>query len=120
MTSIWDTAVYVSDTRAELVSLQRDGCDSCDECRDQNNCEVCDDCDVCDAKCDTECVESVDFIAPAMPTGPADVSFYNGHGQSNPISLTYSETPDTGASSDSEEITPPVDTGPVEDTSSAR
>ena len=120
MTSVWDTAVYVSSTRAEVVSLQREGCEACDECKEENNCKACDDCDSCDAECDAECTESIDFIAPSLSTSTAQVSFYNGHGQSNAISLMFDGNRDTGDSSDSGETTLPVDTGSSEDTSSIR
>ena len=120
MTSIWDTAVYVDGTRAELVSLQRDGCEACDECKQENSCTACDDCDECDAQCDSECVESVDFLAPSVDGTSANVSFYNGHGQSNPISIMYTSGTDTADPEDSGGTDAPIDTASPEDTSSSR
>jgi len=118
MTTVWDTAVYVDGNRAEVIALDREGCEACDTCKADNSCQSCDDCDACDAICDTDCVESVDFIAPNISSESGQVAFYNGHGQSNAIPLMYSGQTDTGVPSDSGEIPSPVDSGSPEDTSS--
>ena len=117
MTSIWDTAVYFSDTRAEVIDLQREGCEECDECRESNRCKACDDCDACDMLCEQECSESIDFIAPEVAGTSAAVSFYNGHGQSNAISVMFEQGSDTAEPSDTAESGVPVDTASLEDTS---
>ena len=108
MTMVWDTVVYVGDHRAETVDLQREGCDECDECKEQNQCSACDDCDACDVLCEETCTESFDFVVPDIADGKFDVSFFNGHGQSNAIPLVLSAIADTGSSSDT---APPIDTG---------
>ena len=118
MTSVWDTAVYVETVRAEVVALERIGCEECDTCKQQNSCSACDDCDECDAICIEQCSETIDFIAPEVDVNSANVSFYNGHGQSNTIALQFDLQSDTGETSDSGEIGTPVDTGATEDTSS--
>lgn len=118
MTAVWDTAVYVDGVRAEVLTLQREGCEECDTCKTENSCSACDDCDACDVICAQDCIESIDFIAPSQEAEHADVSFYNGHGQSNPIVLHYGATPDTGTATDTGELSSPVDTGSPEDTSS--
>ena len=118
MTSVWDTAVYLDTVRAEVVALDRIGCEECDTCKRQNSCSECDDCDECDAICIEQCIESIDFIAPEMSADSANVSFYNGHGQSNAIVLHFGAETDTGQAIDSGEIASPVDTGSSHDTSS--
>ncbi len=120
MTTIWDTAVYVSGTRAEVIELQRSGCDACDDCKEVNDCNACDDCDPCDAVCEAECTESFEFVAPEIAGTSAAVSFYNGHGQSNAISITYGVPADTADPTDTGESVLPVDTASPEDTSLAR
>ena len=118
MTAVWDTAVYLDTVRAEVVSLERTGCDECDSCKQENSCSECSDCDACDAICIEQCEESIEFIAPEMSVESAKVSFYNGHGQSNAIDLHFGTQTDTGEASDSGEIIGPVDTGTSHDTSS--
>ena len=108
MTMVWDTVVYVGETRAESVSLQREGCEECDDCKEENQCSACDDCDACDALCTDTCIESIDFVVPALSPGQFEVSFYNGHGQSNSIPLGITNTSDTGTGGDSAD---PIDTG---------
>lgn len=87
-TTVWDTAVYVGRTRAELLSVDRDGCDACDTCREEAYCTVCADCDACDAVCKTECVETTTFAVPSGVSGQVAVRLFNVHGQSAPLSLT--------------------------------
>ena len=106
MTMVWDTVVYVGDYRAETVSLQREGCEECDECRNENQCSACDDCDECDVLCADTCIEMVEFLVPDLSAGAYPVSFYNGHGQSNAVSLDVNaaanaeERQDTGNTGD--------------------
>ena len=117
----WDTAAYVDGNRAEVVDITREGCEECDSCKDEFGCLACSDCDDCDAICKSDCVESVVFIVPAVPVGPADVVVYNSNGTSNPLSIMVTAPldtgePDTGSSSDDSGA---VDTGSSEPTDSA-
>ena len=105
---VWDTVVYVGENRAETVSLQREGCEECDDCKAENQCSACDDCDDCDALCSETCVESIDFTIPEVSVGQYEVSFYNGHGQSNSIILGVTHPSDTGVGGDG---AAPIDTG---------
>ena len=107
-TTVWDTAVYMGATRAEVVNVSREGCDECDACKETEGCQECSDCDACDVSCTAECIESVQFRASALPPGIIEVSIYNGHGQSNIQPFTLLSPPDTGT----------VDTGAVDTGSS--
>lgn len=104
MTTVWDSAVYVDRTRAELRSVDRDGCDACDTCRDDNDCTDCSDCDACDALCDRDCAETATFVVPVGLSGQLPVRLFNVHGESGPLTLNVSggdtaaqETGETGA-----------------------
>lgn len=121
MTEIWDSAVYVDSMRAELVAVERLGCEECDSCKTQNKCRDCDECEECDAICDQDCVESIQFVTPEV-TGTVQVSLYNGHGQSNGLPLEVLGSADTGndsgRSGDTDSGTP-VDTGATSATDTA-
>ena len=95
MTTVWDSAVYVDQTRAELRSVDRDGCDACDTCRDDAGCTECSDCDACDAQCDRECTQTATFVVPGGVSGQLPVRLFNVHGESPPLTLAVSAT-DTG------------------------
>jgi len=110
-TTVWDTAVYMGNTRAEIVNVSRDGCEECDACKDREGCQECADCDACDSACTDTCVESVQFRASSLPPGAVEVSIYNGHGQSNIQPFTLVSPADTGA-----DDTAAVDTGLSEST----
>jgi len=119
MTQVWDSAVYVDGTRAELVDIQRVGCETCDTCKAENSCEACDDCDACDDICATECSESIQFVTPELESGTVQISMYNGHGQSNSIPLYLVSDTDTGIDSGTSsplDTSVPVDTGLTEST----
>ena len=114
VTTHWDTAVYLSGTRAEVVDITRVGCEGCDTCREEEGCLACSDCDACDAVCKTECIESVVFVVPPTAAGKADVVVYNSSGTSNPVPIMVTPSsdtgePDTGSSAD--DSGDPVDTG---------
>ena len=97
MTTVWDSAVYVDLTRAQLESVDRDGCDACDTCRVNNACTTCSDCDACDTLCASECVETATFVVPSGLSGTTAVRLFNVYGQSQPLDLTVVPL-DTGAS----------------------
>jgi hypothetical protein len=122
MTQVWDTAVYVDGARAEVVGLERQGCEACDACKEENQCKACDDCDDCDALCDADCTEVVQFVAPDNEEGTVQVSLFNGHGQSNSVPLLMTSNSDTGLDSGDTSDTDtasPVDSGVIESTDTA-
>jgi len=96
-TTIWDSAVYLDQTRAQLLDVSRDGCDACDECRDDYDCNACGDCDACDTLCNEGCVETTTFEVPALAPGAYDVTLVNVHGVSPPVPLIVPASPETGA-----------------------
>lgn len=95
-TTIWDTSVYLDQTRALLLDLDRDSCDACDDCRDDYDCNACGDCDACDTLCAESCVETATFRVPALDPGAYDVTLVNVHGVSAPVPLTIAAPPETG------------------------
>ena len=97
VTTIWDTAVYVNDSRAEIIDIERTNCEACDQCMVDEGCLACDDCDACDVICRSECVELINFIVPEIAPGTARVSIYNGHGRSNSLALLVTARNDTGS-----------------------
>lgn len=119
-TSVWDSAVYVGDLRAQLTDLSREDCDDCDECREEQDCTACSDCDACDAACGADCVETATFTVPDAPAGPALVRLYSSHGASAPITLTVEAPPaetatgETGAGETGASETAPSETGGAE------
>jgi hypothetical protein len=104
LTTTWDTALYVGDTRAPILRIDRDQCTLCDDCRAKNRCTACSDCDLCADTCRDMCVETITFSVPPVSSGVSDVTMYNRHGQSNAIKLSILGTLDTGL----------LDTGPVD------
>ena len=98
LTTVWDTAIYVGDTRASLLTLERDQCTLCDECRSNYMCTACSACKECADTCRNTCTETLSFIVPVLPGGSHNVSMFNRHGQSNPLSLAILPSPDTGMS----------------------
>jgi len=98
-TSVYDSAVYVSDVRATVTDVDRDNCAACDSCRTNAGCTECGDCDVCDQECTVSCVETVTFTVPDVAGGVHGVQLFNGHGQSHVVELTVlgtSPVDDTG------------------------
>jgi hypothetical protein len=94
LTDVWDTAVTVGPTRADLVDLDRSTCDTCDDCRDTGECSSCDVCDVCATDCEG-CVETVTFVVPDLAPGEWPVEVVNRHGRTQTVTLTVlaAETP---------------------------
>ncbi|MCB9765161.1 MAG: hypothetical protein H6739_35635 [Alphaproteobacteria bacterium] len=98
LTESWDTAVLIGSERAEVVSLDRTGCEECDSCRVSYACDVCSDCDACDALCVSTCVETVTVLVPDLGAGPTAISMFNTHGGSKRLDFTVLSTggDDTG------------------------
>lgn len=118
LTRSWDTTVLLGGVSAQVVDLERSGCDSCDLCRNQADCNACDDCDDCDALCAVECVESLTFVVPELPAGSYSLQLVNGHGSSAGLSFTVlaplpadTGAPDTGAPDTGAPDTGAPDTG---------
>jgi len=108
-TSVYDSAVYVGNSRATVTGVDRDNCATCDACRVQAGCTECGDCDVCDQECSINCVETVTFTVPEVDGGVHGVQLFNGHGQSHIVELTVpasSPVDDSG-----QDDTGPLDTG---------
>lgn len=87
-THVWDTAVYLDQTRVPVSEVDRDTCDACDECRDEQGCTECVACDACAIVCESTCVETTSFVVPELPSGEVAVRLFNVHGQSTPLTLT--------------------------------
>ncbi len=121
VTTVWDTAVYMGSSRAEVVGVDRNGCEECDECKKENDCTECEDCDSCDVTCEEGCTETVSFIAVTAGSGALPVSIYNGYGQSNskPFEIVTAQAGDTSTTDTaSESDTSDVDSGESEATDS--
>jgi predicted metal-dependent enzyme (double-stranded beta helix superfamily) len=121
VTTVWDTAVYMGSNRAEVVDVDRTGCEECDQCKKENECNECEDCDACDVTCNTGCTETVSFTAVTAGSGNLEVSIYNGYGQSNTQSFDMVNIPlrDTSAiDTASEHDTSAIDSGELEPTDS--
>ena len=99
LTSHYDTAAWVGDTRAVVLDVDRSACDDCDACREEAACTACDDCDDCAAVCDTSCIETVSITLPDLAAGPTTATLYNGYGSSEPFPLAVAgDSPDSGTS----------------------
>lgn len=97
LTSHYDTAAWVGDTRAVVLEVDRSACGDCDVCREEAACTACDDCDGCAAVCDTSCVETVSITLPELDAGPTTATLYNGYGSSSPFDLVVAGgTADSG------------------------
>ncbi|MCP4807179.1 MAG: hypothetical protein GY913_26200 [Proteobacteria bacterium] len=93
----YDTALSLAGARAEIVSVDRTGCDSCDTCLTDAECGTCaTDCDACDALCDATCVETITFIVPDVESGVTTIELFNTHGGSNRLSFEVLGTSDSG------------------------
>ena len=88
MTTTWDTAITLNGTRAEVISVDREGCEDCDQCKLDAACTSCEDCDACDQICKSDCEEVVVFEVPAVSPGEAELHLYNVHGQSHATPFT--------------------------------
>ena len=111
LTQVWDTAVYVGPTRAELTALDREGCDACDECKEDSDCTDCSDCDACDALCEEECVETATFVVPELEPGATGIRLINVHGQSEALPFTVLAATDTGGAETGTTETGTTETG---------
>ncbi len=99
LTTDYDTALYLSGVRAQVTAVDRSGCEECDTCREDAECLVCQDCDTCDALCASDCLETVRFVVPELPPGPATVQLYNTYGGSDPLTVEILGAPiDTSGS----------------------
>jgi hypothetical protein len=98
LTTQWDTAVTIGDTRAEISAFTRDGCDACDVCYATNTCTACGSCSSCDEECST-CVETVTVAVPEVSAGPQQVTLLDHHGRSAPATLQVEAAVDTATDS---------------------
>lgn len=96
MTTVTDTAVRVGGVDAVVELVDRVDCDDCDSCREDSGCSACGDCDACGAVC-APCLETVAFLVPDLPAGPAAVTLYNAHGGAYPTTLTVLPADTTSA-----------------------
>jgi len=111
LTTDYDTALYVGGARAQVTAVDRDECSECDTCREEAECLVCGDCDECDAICESDCVETVSFVVPAVAEGDAVVQLYNTYGGSGALTLEILGTSDTGDTGDTGDTSDTGDTG---------
>ena len=81
MTTLNDTIVTVGAVQAELLAVDRAGCDALDTCRSDNACAACADCDVCADDAAT-CIERVRITTPALAPGAHALSVQNAFGAS--------------------------------------
>ena len=100
-----DTALFLGATRANILQVDRSGCDTCDSCREERECGECGECPACGPVCDV-CIETVAFFVPAASEGAQELVLFNSHGSSNALEFTVQEETDTDAD--------PVDTGSPE------
>lgn len=97
MTTAWDTVVTVGSQRAEVDTVERDGCEACDACTEANACSTCGiTCAACVDAC-AACDESVVFVVPDLDGGRHDVVVRNGVGSSPRAALTVTGMSDTAA-----------------------
>lgn len=75
----FDTAVYVGSLRAEVLGVQREGCEAWDTCLEDEACGECDDCDACGTAA-RSCEESVRIRVPAVADGEQPVVVYTQYG----------------------------------------
>ncbi len=101
-----DTALFLGAARADVLQIDRSGCETCDTCREERACGDCGECPACGPVCDA-CTETVSFVVPAVAGGAQDLVLFNAHGSSNALVFTVAETQDTGTDPE----TDPVDTG---------
>lgn len=97
VTETFDTALTVGGVRADVLSVDRVGCDACDACLDEAECGTCStDCDACDALCEAECIETITFVVPELAAGDATVELFNSHGGSDRLALNVLEAGQAG------------------------
>lgn len=87
LTSLNDTVVTVGSSQAEVLVVDRAGCDALDTCRSDNGCGTCVDCDACAAD-EASCVERVKFKVPAVGVGDQAFTVRNAYGTSGTGTLT--------------------------------
>lgn len=87
LTSLNDTVVTVGSAQAEVLVVDRTGCDALDTCRSDNGCGTCVDCDACAAD-EASCVERVKFKVPAVGAGDQAFTVRNAYGTSGTGSIT--------------------------------
>lgn len=100
LTTLQDSVLFVGGLEAEVLSVDRVGCEACDTCIVEQECSPCGDCDACDAICDAECSESLRFVTPEREPGATTLTLYNLYGNSDPLAFTVvqAESPeDTGS-----------------------
>ena len=100
-----DTALFLGATRAEVLQLDRSGCDACDSCRENRECGDCGECPACGPVCDV-CTETVAFVVPPALEGVQDLVLFNSHGSSNALEFAVQNETDPDPE--------PVDTGGTE------
>ncbi len=97
-----DTALFLGATRADLLEIERSGCDTCDSCREERVCGDCGECPACGPVCDV-CTETVTFFVPPASEGVQDLVLFNSHGSSNALEFAVQDetdtAPDTGTDS---------------------
>lgn len=91
-TSVYDSAVYVGESRATVLDVDRSSCFECDACRVRAGCTECSDCDVCDRLCATTCTESVLFEVPNVQAGDYGLQLFNAHGQTKVMDFAVEST----------------------------
>lgn len=97
VTTTFDTVLSMGGTNAELVSVDRTGCDTCDDCRTTWACLECGgDCDPCDSLCATTCEETVVFTVPQLDAGAYQIELFNAHGHSDRVAFEVLGVTDTG------------------------
>jgi len=99
LTTVQDSILFVGGKEANVLSVDRVGCEDCDACILEADCNPCEDCDSCDAICAAECVESLRFQVPDLNAGSVSISLYNLFGSSDSQAFTVleeTEPEDTG------------------------
>lgn len=91
----YDTAVYVGASRAEVLGVQREGCEAYDTCLGDEGCSACGDCDACGPLL-ADCVETVRVRVPVLEAGTYPLVVYSQYGETLPGSLSVGGA-DTGA-----------------------
>ena len=92
LTTLQDSHLLVGGTQAEVIAVDRIGCETCDTCIVEADCDPCGDCDACDAICDAECSETLRFLVPEREAGAANLTLYNLYGNSDPLAFSVQET----------------------------
>jgi hypothetical protein len=92
-----DTTALVDGTVAEVVSVDREGCDFCDACQAEAECLACEPCIVCETLCEA-CVQSTTVRLPDVGPGLTSLALVNAFGSGSvPFRMLGGDTGDTGA-----------------------